>query len=220
MVTYLNDGKIAYADGIRFVRDNKTGYYLSSKKIDGHRKRLHVFIWEKFNGPIPAGYQVHHRELDKSKNESDDLQLLPISNHLSLHSNLQDKDELRKRIAFAAELAKEWHHSEAGHDWHKEHYETMKDKFYVEHDFVCDSCGKAFKSTQTESRFCSNNCKSAWRRKQGYDNIERFCAFCGQPFTINKYIRKECCSKSCGQKLRRHQEHQSGGNCGRLQHAG
>ena len=44
-ITY-KDG-YAYVDGYKFRKDSKTGYYLSSKKIDGRRPRLHVYVWEK-----------------------------------------------------------------------------------------------------------------------------------------------------------------------------
>ena len=51
-------------DGVRYCRDERTGYYLSST----HRKRMHVAVWEAHNGPIPEGYDVHHENLDKSDN--------------------------------------------------------------------------------------------------------------------------------------------------------
>ena len=43
-VKYANDGKTALVDRLRFTRDEKTGYYLSTKPIEGSRKRLHIYI--------------------------------------------------------------------------------------------------------------------------------------------------------------------------------
>ena len=47
MIEYHDD--IAEIDGISFRKDKKSGYYLSSKAIQGKRKRLHIYIWEKYN---------------------------------------------------------------------------------------------------------------------------------------------------------------------------
>ena len=52
---------------------------------------------------------------------------------------------------------------------------------------VCTNCGKEFVGQPGKDRFCSNACKSAYRRKSGVDNVTRSCAFCGGPFIVNKY---------------------------------
>lgn len=46
-------------------------------------------------------------------------------------------------------------------------------------------------------KFCSNNCKSAYRRKSGVDNEERICKICGEIFITNKYSKAKVCSKKC-----------------------
>ena len=219
MVEYSEDMEIAHFDGYRFIRDDSTGYYLSSCKIGSRRKRLHVYVWEKFNGPIPKGYQVHHREFDKSKNEPEDLQLLTEHKHLCLHAARQTEEHKSKFNKAGIKAAPAWHRSQSGHEWHKEHYEQMKDKLYAEHDFVCANCGKPFRSTNTESRFCSNACKSAWRRKSGVDNEIRTCTVCGKSFIVGKYSKQECCSRECSAKLRWNKINQARREGGCLQHA-
>lgn len=224
MVEYSTDGKIAYCDGLQFVRDDKTGYYLSSYKIGTRRKRLHVYVWERFNGPVPSGYQVHHKEFDKSKNEISDLQLLTEFEHLSLHAHLQTQEHIHKFHEAGIAAAPAWHHSKAGHEWHKKHYAEFGTAMHKERDFVCENCGKQFKSAQTESRFCSNNCKSAWRRKAGLDNETRICAVCGAMFTTNKYSKQCTCSRKCGaihhSKFYKDQKHTAHRHSRCIQYAG
>ena len=61
--------KYQYFDGRKFTRDDATGYYLcSTKDKHGIRKRMHVYMWEYFNGPVPDGCHVHHMDEDKGNN--------------------------------------------------------------------------------------------------------------------------------------------------------
>lgn len=160
--------KYMYFNGLRFTRDDSTGYYLSSRKTKGNtRQRMHVYVWEYYNGPVPV---LHHAEM---------------------------VENLKKN---AVPKSRRWHGTDAGKAWHKNHYEQMKDRLYVEHNFICQNCGKEYKSVQMSSKFCSNNCKSAWRKKSGVDDIIRNCKCCGKGFVVNKYAKKEYCSKECASK--------------------
>ena len=201
MVTYA-DGH-AYVDGYKFRKDTKTGYYLASKPINGKRLRLHVYVWESNNGKVPAKYQVHHMDKDKQNNEPENFELRPIKDHLSLHATeiteVQREKRLKNILEKAIPAAREWHGTKVGLDWHKEHYEQMKDKFYVRRVYVCAACGKSFASTKIESRFCTNACKSAWRRKSGADNVTKLCELCGGEYIADKYVKSTRC-KLCKHK--------------------
>jgi sugar lactone lactonase YvrE len=70
--------KYQHFNGIKFTRDEKTGYYLNSTI----RKRLHRYVWEFYNGKIPEGYQIHHKDKDKSNNDISNLELMPFSAHV------------------------------------------------------------------------------------------------------------------------------------------
>ena len=54
--------KEIWFNGIKFTKDDKTGYYLNSSI----RKRLHRYVWELHYGEIPEGYHIHHIDFDKS----------------------------------------------------------------------------------------------------------------------------------------------------------
>lgn len=196
---------VVILDGYKFRKDKKTGYYLSSVAINGKRKRLHIYVWERENGTIPKGYQIHHIDHNKDNNSIENLEMLTSKEHTQRHIE-ERTDEQREQakenvVKYAMPKAKEWHTSESGKEWHLSHYEKMKDKLHQKADFICECCGKSFTAEITgKNRFCSNNCKSAYRRKSGVDNIEKECKFCGDKFVTNKYSKAIRCKNCKGKK--------------------
>lgn len=205
LIQYHENGDLAEVDGFFFRRDKRTGYYLSGKPINGKRRRLHVYVWEKANGEIPNGYEVHHRDMDKSNNELDNLVLVLGIKHQRFHGVLRAINDTNWADDFQAkgiEAAKEWHRSTEGRQWHKEHYEKTKDALYAKHEEVCSFCGKRFLTpVYRKNSFCSNKCKAAFRRASGVDDEERRCPICGGTFKISKYSRQRTCSRRCGHIL-------------------
>lgn len=124
--------------------------------------------------------------------------------HATLHGNEKVKsryDEMVKNLNDNARpKAIEWHKSEEGKEWHKKQYEKTKDKLRVIKQCTCKHCGKEYESIR--EGFCSNKCKSAWRRKQGLDNVKRICKICDNEFTTNKYSKAQTCSKVCANKFK------------------
>lgn len=202
MVSYSDDRKFAYFDGLRFCRDDKTGYYLNATI----HKRLHRYVYEHVNGKIPAGYQVHHIDHDKGNNEPENLELLTKSAHMRRHGEeMTDAQRQRRRdnmLDKAIPAAASWHRSDEAKEWHKSHYERMKHLLHARVEITCKECGKRFEGIKNNRNvFCSNACKSAWRRKSGVDDENRKCAICGETFRVNKYAKTMCCSESCGSRL-------------------
>jgi hypothetical protein len=210
MVEYDENKKYAYFNNMKFTRDEITGYYLSSKATKNNkRQRLHVYVWEYYKGEVPLGYEVHHKDENKNNNEPDNFEILISIKHRKLHANeikYDDKRLEKMKIILrekAQPKAKEWHASQDGRDWHKRHYYEMKDKLYIKVKTICNVCSKEFLSPGRETdKFCSNKCKSAFRRKSGVDNEERNCVICGKIFTIGKYLKGKTCSIECGRKSR------------------
>ena len=182
-------------NGLKFCRDDRTGYYLNSTI----RKRLHRYVWECEVGPIPKGYHVHHIDGDKTNNDLSNLSIMTNTGHQRLHGQeLKRKEKSRANIKIAVKYAPAWHHSEAGKKWHSEHmagYKPPRSKR------ICEQCGAEFMGTAW-SRFCSNNCKSKWRRLAGLDDEERTCIICGRTFLCNKYDKTKVCSIECKGKHR------------------
>lgn len=206
-VTYQDGGKIAYYNGYRFTRDEKTGYYLSSVKIDGKRRRLHVYVFMTETGYASSmRFHVHHIDGDKGNNTIENLALVEGHTHVKHHSTeyaASHLEELREAANKIRPLAKEWHRTQEGREWHRKHYESTKQKLHIPVDYVCAYCGKTFQSTKVGARFCCNAHRTAYRYHNGVDNVERTCVICGKPFSVNKYIKTKTCSPECKSKYRR-----------------
>lgn len=191
--------KYLHYDGLRFTKDDDTGYYLNSTI----GKRLHRYVWEKERGVIPDGFHVHHINHDKSDNRIENLELLEAKEHHRYHGDVRaivDYDRMVKNLEENARpKAAEWHGSPEGIEWHKKQYELTKDKLHEKVELSCERCGKEFENIK-RTRFCSNKCKSAWRRESGIDDESRKCVECGKEFVINKYRKTKTCSRSCSNK--------------------
>lgn len=205
-VEYSEDRKTAFFDGVKFRRDAKTGYYLATKKTyQGKRERLHVYVWRYFNGPVKDGYHVHHKDENKDHNDIENLACIPETLHERHHGcsrAANHYEEVCKNLAEKAQPnAAEWHRSDSGREWHKEHWKTSIGAI-AQKECTCEVCGKKYLSKmQGTNRFCSNKCKAAARRKSGIDSETRVCAFCGKEFVVNKYAKTKCCSKRCARLL-------------------
>ena len=188
--------KHQYFDGIKFTRDDKTGYYLNTTI----GKRMHRYVWEFYNGEIPKTYQIHHKDGDKSNNDIANLELIQSGEHQRLHGeNLTEEERQKKRENMekkARPAAIAWHKSEAGREWHRQH---AKETLLIREpkEKVCEFCGKSYSTIQYASRFCSNKCKSANRRKDKADTVIKKCEICGKEFETNKYSGTVTCSRSC-----------------------
>lgn len=202
-VKYFDNGKHAIFDGTLFCCDENTGYYLNSNT----HKRLHRAVWEYYNGSIPDGYHIHHIDHNKQNNELSNLKIVTKEEHHKIHAE-EMTDEQRNRLRQnldenARPKALEWHGSENGRLWHKNHYEDMKEKLYFKKSFVCEECGKKFEAVNHGvNRFCSGACRAANRRKSGADDETRKCEWCDNEFTTNKYSKARTCCRSCRNFLR------------------
>lgn len=196
----------AIVNGYKFRKDQKTGYYLSGV-IEGKRKRLHRYIWEQINGEIPKGYDIHHIDHNKDNNDIDNLELLPSAKHKEIHGlelTYEQREFYRNNLNQKARpKAIEWHKSEAARKWHKEQYKlSLGNRKPTEH--VCECCGKTYYSIDHSSnKFCSNNCKSRYRRNSGVDDEKRKCTMCGNWFVCNKYSKKTKCDNCIPQKYKK-----------------
>lgn len=204
-IQYYDNGDLACFNGYSFRRDKKTGYYLSSRKIGDKRKRLHVYVWECAYGEIPKGNVIHHKDKNKANNELENLELMEDKEHERLHGKDRADEMREKLIKYAQPKAIEWHKSEAGREWHAEHAkQIMKDR--QAREYKCTYCGKLFQSRKIQVNsphsFCSNNCKSAYRRKMGFDNVKKICKVCGGEYFANKYQNTSRC-EDCRRKRNR-----------------
>lgn len=178
--------------------------YFKRTPPDGRPVYLHRQVWEDNFGAIPDGWHVHHKDEDCQNNDPANLECLSPAEHRSHHGAWNGRQrEYLEHLAKIRPLTKAWHASEEGIEWHRRHgIRTWQNRVPLRK--TCDQCGEAFDdpNRRDTNRFCSNKCKSAWRRAHGLDNEQRKCEQCGGEFTVNKYRRTRFCSRSCAQRSR------------------
>ena len=157
---------------------------------------LHRDIWEHHNGPIPSGHHVHHKDGDCGNNEIDNLECISAKEHVREHWTEERSDAQRSHLESIRPLAKEWHASRKGLEWHKEHGHNVWEK-REERESTCQQCDIKF-----THKTISNKCKSAWRRDQGLDDVDRTCLSCESVFRVNKYSKQGTCSRPCANRVR------------------
>jgi hypothetical protein len=196
-------------DGIRFF-PTREGYWLgNAPNPNGKRPRavrMHIYVWEKHNGPVPEGFHIHHKDKNKDNNSIENLVLLSEAEHLSMHG-LERSEQARKNVVkYAHPAATEWHKSEAGKEWHSNQFQrTLGTHLGKTVTKVCEMCGEEYETPylkRGKSRFCSNKCKARFRKASGIDNITVNCVVCGKQFETDKYSRAKTCSPECRQASR------------------
>lgn len=68
-------------NGKKYTR-KPSGYYAVT---DTSRTMMHRDVWEFYNGPIPEGHQVHHKDGDRGNNAIENLMLVERSDHSRRH---------------------------------------------------------------------------------------------------------------------------------------
>lgn len=191
-----------YFNGIKFYKRADNDYWYSTVPIEGKRVYMHKYVWEFYNTKIPRGFEVHHIDLNRDNNDISNLRLMHKKEHQKLHNELNRNnpewlESQRVRMKKASEKAVEWHKSEAGKEWHKEHAKKYNFGSLSYGMRNCIICGKEYEAKRKSQKFCSNACKSQYRRLNGLDNIKAVCPICGNEFIKNKYEKKQYCSVKC-----------------------
>ena len=148
-------------------------------------------IWRRTFGPIPRGWHIHHENGDPFDNRPKNLECLSPKEHAERHPDPSRTFSRKASLAAAA-----WHRSSAGRRWHRKH---GKGVFSRRRPTTrrCQMCFREFISISIRARYCSNACKSAYRRRIGLDIIERVCLGCGRSFCVSRYDDTKNCSRSC-----------------------
>lgn len=55
------------------------------KRTDRKANLLHRDVWDHYNGPIPKGLQIHHKDGNKENNEITNLELMRLDAHTKIH---------------------------------------------------------------------------------------------------------------------------------------
>lgn len=175
------------------------------RSFTGGTGLLHREVWEHHFGPIPDGCDIHHRDFDKTNNSIENLECLTREDHKKIKHPISEQRAIQhlKHLEAIRPLTKAWHASPEGIAKHRE-IGALAYVGFVPEPKPCSQCSTVFSPRALGNRdlFCSNKCKSAWRRVSGRDNEDRICSPCGGTFTVSRYARARTCSRTCGQRLR------------------
>lgn len=69
------------------LKTTKKGYIRTRRK--GKLRLEHNRVWEEHFGEIPDGYQIHHRDGNKTNNNIENLQLVTPFEHKRIHEGCQ-----------------------------------------------------------------------------------------------------------------------------------
>ncbi len=192
-------------DRLKWTRA-KNGYYQATVKSQERKNWLHQYVYEKERGAIPPGLEIHHVNNDKDDNSIGNLELLDSRRHHEKHGEYKhaNPDRYRRQLEHLNRVRPD-------HVWPKD---PVK---YEEHrqalirgmarikpvEMICEQCGKTYMAKPCSYRsFCSNACKSAYRRSIQADNVDRVCVVCGAAFSVNKYRKTITCTRSCANVIR------------------
>ena len=197
--------EVQFFNGIKF-KEHSAGYMCAN--INGKTVLMHRYVWEFYNGAIPSGYVVHHKDENKHNNAIENLECLPNKEHSAMHTRTMSPERKQKAIDAlnrSRDKAIAWHKSEEGRESSRRNAVRMNEKgqWHKQTLYTCFICGKQFLGDKRDlpRKFCSGACKQYYRRHYGLNKTTRTCVICGKDFTCDKYEKTKTCSRYCALKL-------------------
>ena len=142
--------KYKFFNGKRYTKQ-EDGHYRGY-----HGKYLHRAVWEFYNGKIPRGYVIHHKDLNPENNSIENLQLMSKTEHRKLHNEIRQEE-----IYICENCGKKFSRKhkgkpnrfcckKCGYHWHFKNTREIR---------ICVECGKEFLAyKQGKTKYCSKEC--------------------------------------------------------------
>ena len=109
---------------------------------------LAVAVWCWHNGPVPDGYEIHHKNEDPTDDRLENLEAVSIHEHRSHHGPKNGaKSATSPSVASGLGAAVMWPNRE---------FETR----------VCIECGDAYQTRSTYSSYCGKQCSVRARNRR------------------------------------------------------
>ena len=187
--------------GFKFYK-NKGGNFCCTMSI-------HRFIWQYFNGEIPEGYDVHHRDLNHNNNSLSNLQLLTKDEHKKIHMAIK-KLPSKKMRATCANCGQKY---EIVNAVNNKFCSEECAKLFEPETRICVHCGKEFIPSNKNNIYCSENCNKNASRERNL--VETTCLLCGKKFLAEKNRGTKFCSRICAGRAKERKEVRVCINCGK-----
>lgn len=141
---------------------------------------FHRFVWQYFNGEIPEGYDVHHRDFNHN-NDIANLELVTNDEHKQIHLARKAKRQPEKKSKFICEQCGcEYENVNRGNNAYCfAEYKKIAERTRATEVKICEVCGKAF-STSDDAKFCSRKCIGEFLKRQE----TKTCPVCGKIFRM------------------------------------
>jgi len=173
---------------------------------------IHRFIWTYFNGEIPDGFDVHHRDLNHDNNDIANLKLVTKDEHKKIHAAIKAKRKPDKKSTFTCAVC--GHEYEAANRGNNTYCSPECKKFAERTRAAeiknCEVCGKEF-STSDAARFCSKKCVGEFFKRQEV----KTCPICGKTFSDVVSKHRKHCSPECAAAALRRREMRTCLHCGK-----
>ena len=145
---------VKFFNGLKFVEQN-TGYL--GARVDGKLVLMHRYVWEYYNGTIPNGYVIHHKDKNKINNDIDNLECLPNRDHSVRHNINKSPKQIQRDIESLAKArikAIEWHKSEAGRECSRKNAKRLIEQGILNPitTYTCETCGKQFLEAKRKAK--------------------------------------------------------------------
>ena len=169
---------------------------------------LHRFVWTYFNGEIPDGCEIHHRDFDKENNDIANLELVTKDEHKRIHAECKNNTCFPKKSKFTcAVCGKKFQAVNRGNNAYCS--AECKRTANHEHDKVeriCLVCGQIFSTDKyKDAKCCSKKCAGKLLEKQE----TRICPTCGKEFsTCASGVRKFCSMQCFSESIRKSETRQ------------
>lgn len=183
------------------------------KKADEHYKypvSIHRAVYAYYYGEIPLNHVIHHCDLNPEHNNINNLRLMTVSEHRTLHLLLNPISKAappkikqcpicgnsfsvnsRSRRKYCSEACVKKVMSQSG----KRRKKTLQEK-------QCPLCGKKFFHSSKLTKYCSNDCaRKAISQSHIKTPLKKVCPICNKEFFTRRPNAKFC-SHACADKNR------------------
>lgn len=143
--------KYKFFNGNRYTKQ-EDGHYRGY-----HGKYLHRDVWEFYNGKIPRGYVIHHKDLNPENNSIENLQLMSSHEHRKLHNEIRQV-EIYVCENCGKEFESRYKDTRAHHFCSKKCKGNFNYRKYRK-TCICQECGKEFETYKYKKvKYCSHKC--------------------------------------------------------------